>query len=83
MKEKNEHKIKPENKTQLKREPENKFGCDAIAVYTMRHKIGFIPRRHNPVIALMMDQQANVNATIAYVNKEEEGEGRVWVEVKV
>jgi hypothetical protein len=31
----------------------------------------------------MMDQQANVNATIAYVNKEEEEEGRVWVEVSV
>lgn len=78
-----ENRIKPGDKTRLKREPENKYDRDAIAVYIMGHKIGYIPRRLNPVIAIMMDQKANVSATIAYVNEEEEDEGSVWVEVKV
>lgn len=78
-----ENKIRPGDKTLLKREPENKYDRDAIAIYTLGHKIGYIPRRHNPLIALMMDQKAKVNASIAYVNEEEEEEGRVWVEVRM
>lgn len=76
-----EIKIKPGDKTRLKREPENKFDRDAIAVFAMGYKIGYIPRRHNPMIAAMMDQKANINASIAYINQEEEAEGRIWVEV--
>lgn len=76
-----ENRIKPGDKARLKREPENKYDRDAIAVYIMGQKIGYIPRRHNPMIAAMMDQKANINASIAYINQEEEAEGRIWVEV--
>lgn len=73
--------IKPGDKIHLNREPRNKSDRDAIAVYIQGHKIGYIPRRYNHIIAALMDQKADINASIAYINQEEEAEGRIWVEV--
>lgn len=39
----------------LKREPENKYDKNAIALYFEGHKIGFVPREENHLFAKMLD----------------------------
>jgi len=52
----------------LKREPSNVHDERAIEVYKGRCKIGYIPRKYNPVIAKMMDQDVKVIAKVEHVD---------------
>lgn len=49
---------------ELKREPGNEHDKLAIALYFAKHKIGYIPRDKNEVIARMMDAGKAFFATI-------------------
>ena len=72
--------LNKEVKLELKREPQNEYDHFAIALHFEKHKIGYIPRDKNEVIARLMDAGKNFFATIQA--KEWEG-NRLKVEVRV
>lgn len=50
---------------QLRREPNNEYDTYAIEVYTTKGvKLGYVPKQLNQVIATLMDQGCQVEATI-------------------
>ena len=52
----------------LKREPHNPYDKRAVAIYWRNHKIGYIPRRENRIIAQMMDAGEDLQARLAIVS---------------
>lgn len=77
-----EHNLKPGEETQLKRERKNPYDRDAVAIYALGQKIGYIPHTHNPLIALLLDQNEKVTAFIYGINDRAEDDERVWVEIR-
>ena len=73
--------LKPGLKLDLIREPENPYDSKAIAVYFQQHKLGFIPRVNNKVIATIMDQKTTVFAKILKIKPEENDWEKVKLEV--
>ena len=73
--------LKPDLILDLKREPENPYDNKAIAIYFENHKLGFIPRVNNKVIANIMDQKMPVFAKILKINPGNEVWDKVEVEV--
>ena len=73
--------LKPDLKLDLKREPENPYDNKAIAIYFKNHKLGFIPRVNNKVIANIMDQKMPVFAKILKINPGNDVWDKVEVEV--
>ena len=67
-----------EVKLQLKREANNEFDSFAVALFFEQHKIGFIPRDKNEVIARLMDVGKAFFATM--LTKEYEGN---WLKIEV
>ncbi|WP_276978885.1 HIRAN domain-containing protein [Flavobacterium filum] len=54
----------------LIREPENTYDDNAIALYWQNHKIGFVPRDINAVLAALLDaKDLNLIAEITYLEK--------------
>jgi len=49
------HLLSPGTPLELRREPKNRYDCHAVAVDLGPHKLGYIPRTENHVIARMMD----------------------------
>jgi hypothetical protein len=45
---------------ELVREPENKYDTNAIALYFNEHKIGFVPKEKNEILARLMDSETIV-----------------------
>lgn len=76
-----EYLMEPGKELSLKREPENKYDEAAIAVYFNEIKIGYLPQAENATIALLMDQQVNVTATITDFDPDAGPWERVWMEV--
>ena len=68
-------------KLDLIREPENPYDNKAIAIYFKNHKLGFIPRINNKVIANIMDQKIEVFAKILKIKPENNDWDKVRVEV--
>lgn len=69
----------------LVREPENPYDPDAIAVLLADRKVGYIPRRHNAVLARLMDAGKRLCARVERVLEPESGLGlhaRVVVELR-
>jgi len=75
------HLLKEGTNIQLKREPENKYDSNAIALYCNDVKIGFVPRDDNYTMALLLDQNAPLSAQITNVDLQAGPWERVWVEV--
>lgn len=75
--------MEPGKELSLIREPENKYDEAAVAVYFEEKKIGYLPRTENATIALLMDQQANINATITEFDPDAGPWERVWMEVRM
>ncbi len=59
---------KHNDKLTLQREPHNPHDKRAIALYWHSHKIGYIPRRENRIIAQMMDAGEHLQARLAIVS---------------
>ena len=59
----------------LAREPENPYDHDAIAVLLADRKVGYIPRRHNAVLARLMDAGKHLRARVERVVDLEAGVG--------
>lgn len=47
--------LSPGTPLQMRREPDNRYDCYAVAVDHGPHKLGYIPRTENHVIARLMD----------------------------
>ena len=67
-----------EVKLEMKRESQNEYDGFAIALYFDNHKIGYIPRDKNEVIARLMDAGKAFYATI--MAKEWEGN---WLKIEI
>jgi len=52
----------------LQREPHNHFDKRAVAIYWQGHKVGFVPRREDRVIAQMMDRGEKLQAKLYSVS---------------
>lgn len=57
--------LKPGDALVLVREPANQFDKNAIAVYAGTHKVGYIPKAKNGVLAQYLDQQGRPLVDIA------------------
>lgn len=66
----------------LKREPENIYDGNAIEVYTRTgHKLGYLPRVDNTVIAAIADQDVELGAKLSLVDPKAPPWERVAVRV--
>lgn len=70
--------LNKEVKLEMKREPKNEHDNWAIALHFEKHKIGYIPRDKNEVIARLMDAGKAFFATI--MAKEWEGN---WLKIEI
>lgn len=57
--------LKPGQDALLVREPTNQYDSMAIAVYVGNHRIGYIPKKQNKVLAQFIDQQGRAE-TMAF-----------------
>jgi hypothetical protein len=64
----------------LVREPENPHDPDAIAVHLGNRKVGYIPRRHNAVLARLLDAGKCVRARVEQVM---DPEAAPWLDVQI
>lgn len=54
----------------LKREPKNRYDENAIEVYTRSgHKLGYLPRSDNTVLAAMADQDVELMAKLSHIDR--------------
>lgn len=79
--EKTEHLLAAGSPLRLQREPGNTYDKNAVALYFNTHKLGFVPRASNEIVANLLDQNIPLTAKIAEVNREEGAWERVKVEV--
>ena len=64
----------------LVREPENPHDPDAIAIQLGNRKVGYIPRRHNVVLARLLDAGKCLRARVEQVV---DPEASPWLDVQV
>lgn len=65
----------------LKREPHNRHDPNAIAVWFMNDKLGYVPRNENEKLAAMMDRGELLEAQITRLLDEDDPWRRVRFEV--
>lgn len=46
--------LKVGQELELKAEPDNPFDANAVAIWAGKYKLGFVPREHNEMLALML-----------------------------
>jgi len=63
------HLIQEGTPLELRREENNRFDYNAIAVYFRNHKIGFLPQDANELAAHLMDEGATLEAVVTHVTK--------------
>lgn len=78
-----ENRFKAGYSLQLHREPQNSHDRNAISIYTGKHKLGYIARDDNEIVAKLMDQGAEVGGEIVKFNPEAENWERVLVGVRM
>lgn len=52
--------LQPGENAVLVREPNNQFDPNAVAVWIKGHRVGYIPRKQNAVLAAFIDQNAQM-----------------------
>jgi len=67
----------------LTREPGNIHDANAIAVLWRGHKLGYLPRRENAVVAAEMDRGSRLAARIERLQQESNPWARLRIEVFV
>ena len=67
----------------LAREPANPHDANAVSVSWQGHKLGYLPRRDNAVVAAEMDRGSRVAARIEALRQERDPWRRLRVEVFV
>jgi hypothetical protein len=56
----------------LRREPNNPYDHNAIAVWFKNEHLGYIPRCNNPILAQLLDQGEHLKTTIIQLQKDAE-----------
>jgi hypothetical protein len=64
----------------LVREPDNEYDEDAIAVHLTDRKVGYIPRRHNTVLARLLDAGKCLRARVVSVLDPDNGP---WLDAEI
>ena len=73
--------LRPSQPLRLKREPHNLHDANAIAVWFMNDKLGYVPRSENRRLAALMDRGEKLEARISKLLDEEDPWLRVRFEV--
>lgn len=66
---------------ELRREPNNPYDHKAVEVYWRGHKLGYIPREDNSVIAQLMDRGEHLKAYVSEVRNTANYWERLWIDV--
>lgn len=61
------------------REPENPYDANAVALYVRGIKLGYVPKKENMTLALLLDQNAPLYAKVDRFDVE----ARSWERVKI
>lgn len=72
-------KFVPNELLKLKREKENLYDKYAVALYSGKWKVGYIPKVNSRIIASLMDYGTKLKAEVRYVHMEKEPWERLWV----
>lgn len=75
------HSLKAGEPLTLRREPDNPHDSLAVEVLWHNHKLGYIPRYENSMLASLMDQKALLSARITHVGESDNGWQRVDIDV--
>jgi len=67
----------------LQREPRNRFDQRAVALYWCEHKLGYLPRTENRVVASLLDQGQTLSARILRLRASDDPWRRVKVAVEM
>ncbi|MBI5185598.1 MAG: HIRAN domain-containing protein [Nitrospinae bacterium] len=71
-------KLRKNDPLRLQREPGNPHDPQAIEVFWMNKKLGYVPRSDNPILAQLMDKGCAVKAEICRLKKS----GNPWERVE-
>ena len=63
----------------MRREPENPYDANAVALFAKGVKLGYIPKRENTTLAMLLDQNARLRARVETFD----AEARSWERVKI
>lgn len=72
-----------QDELRLVREPDNPHDGNAVEIYWHRHKLGYLPRRENKVVAGLLDQGIALSARITKLRETENPWGRIKVSVEI
>jgi hypothetical protein len=75
------HEIRPGDRLELVREPENPYDAGAIRVEWRGRKLGYVPQRDNAAIARQMDRGAPLEARVTALRQNRNRSVRVEFEV--
>jgi len=72
-----------QDELRLVREPDNPHDGNAVEIYWHRHKLGYLPRRENKVVAGLLDQGIALSARITKLRETENPWDRVRLSVEL
>ncbi len=75
--------MKPGDRLQLVREPDNPYDANAVRVEWRGIKLGYVPRRDNAAVARQMDRGAALEARVAALRENRNRSVRIEFEVVV
>ena len=74
------HRLVEAPRLALVREPDNEHDADAVAVHLDGQRVGYIPRRHNTVLARLLDAGTCMHARVVSVLDPEDGP---WLDAEI
>lgn len=75
-------KLKNGEKIKTVRDPENPYDANAVALYSKGVKLGYIPKKENTTLAMLMDQDAALHARVEHFDEEAKSWERVEIVVE-
>lgn len=73
--------LQPNALLTLEREHDNPHDDDAVALHWRGHKLGYLPRRENLVVARLLDKARSLSARIVRLTPDAERNARIGIEV--
>jgi len=73
-----ENKLEEGDTLKFRRTPNNTYDNNAIEIYWQAHKLGFIPKPHNKIIAQLMDSKEHITGRIRHINKTDSYWNRIY-----
>jgi hypothetical protein len=75
--------IKIEDSIILQREKTNSFDYYAIEVFWKGQKLGYLPRKHNRIVANLMDSGIIPIANIRYINYDNSDWSKIFIRLEI